>query len=763
MTSQKRSPSKQQRVPSPRMVDLFDNEGSTPNTNTSAKPTTTKPTPSYMSGNHTGSLDGYFQENSLEFKSLGEVDELNSSHNNCDTTTAAALGNLNNSNTDASDTLEPNDNTKTNNGVSSSSSDKKDFYGGNNTSSGSNNASEPIEARPRIPKSKSSIASPTSLKPPKNNLQKQTLLNAAELKSSSSSIPRSPQQSAKLQRSPNSGNRLSSLFKSKNQSETNLTSLNLNHKDRRSTSSTNLLNISSPSSQTPAGTTTTTNNNNFFSKSSDNLRNLGISMGHHSRSNSSGSKLHLPTTPPLGSSLDDSNNGGGGYFNYDRKQSGQIRRLKNGEDFNDFNGSLASSKNSGISMKNLAANGDRNKNGGGGGGGMLESPPNNYELLTSPRFLRDLKKGVNPNVNNGSFVDFTSYRNGSSHAVAKTSTHSRTDSKNRLVDQFFKQDSGKLNLGSGSPLNSIATSLNREFLSSLQLQQPNNNSNSNSNNNNNNNNVINGGSGGGSGRTTPRQEERKFKWPEPPLSQRKNDKSVEIQGEDDPLDEDKSECKNMPLNLESSEAIVYSILDSGGFEFRYDEKQIIENDRLVNYLLNIDNIIDNIEKSGNDKNKHNPYEPLVNIMSVISEKLMMKQKAILFSPVENPSLVQLELITSYLDLLKGDIAKMKHELSSNLQVTADKHKEEITRNVTRLNQVASDLQELENKSVYYKDIIQHHKHLINVEMSGKLDLLEDINSKLIQHKKSQRNQKLIRVNCFVAGLVAVLAAIWYFI
>ena len=45
------------------------------------------------------------------------------------------------------------------------------------------------------------------------------------------------------------------------------------------------------------------------------------------------------------------------------------------------------------------------------------------------------------------------------------------------------------------------------------------------------------------------------------------------------------------------------ILNKGGFKFKYDPNQLVQDKELVNYLLNIDNILDHNENTHDIKNK----------------------------------------------------------------------------------------------------------------------------------------------------------------
>ena len=601
----------------------------------------------------------------------------------------------------------------------------------------------------------------------KSQLHKLSTVNAAEAKS----LPKR-----------NSAGDL--LYELRNKSESNINSFNSNHRQRKSLPSSN----SSSTASTPP----------ILSKSSDNLKALGLVAGSGSGSGSDPyfqQSKYRPITPPANKYREEP---GLSYFNYDKsginetrnksRSRERIRTLSTGSNKSSSGSSLyrLSKPDASSSGNTNAFNGVHRRN--VSFGGIDESKPKlsgasggTNGLMTSPRFLRDFKAHSNL-----SFAEYGLSKNGKSPSTTKNSHyyygnnysssnnnnsssnngqhhHARNELRNRLVDQFFN-----LSVNVQAPPESFKSNgvpIHYGFPSATLLEIP----------------IVNGDP------TTPKQQDRKFNWG----SQGQNHGHSQVSQNGTLDDRNSANFTNggngatstkgpytspFALTLETSEELVNATLNHGGFKFQYNEKEIIENDKLVNYFLNIDNILAELgvkDHDRNDRNDHNHrsdhhqllvrelYDPLLKIMSVVSEKLLLKQKEILFSVPQCPSLVQLDLIRQYLEFLKTEITRTKLELRDRLVETRDTNKEEITESLDKLNEIVENLVLLENKSRLYKEKIQAHKQLLNVEISQKLDLLEDINKRITKNKSIQRRQKWVRANVCIGVLIVVLGVSWF--
>ncbi|KAI5955661.1 hypothetical protein KGF54_001163 [Candida jiufengensis] len=472
------------------------------------------------------------------------------------------------------------------------------------------------------------------------------------------------------------------LYKSKNRSDTNITSLNLNHNKRKSTSST-----TTPPSTTPP----------FSSKSSDNLKNL-LDRDR--------------ITPPVFEE-----DGTMSYFNLDK------------------------SKRPSIGSNNFAAK-DRKKQ---SSLGSSNNTPN--ELLNSPRFLRDFKRSTSNN-------NVLSTSNINNHNNPKDQLHK--EQKNRLVDQFYnKLPNSPQNNGDISKLlqNNLNDSNDSDFLSSLQNSNLNLNSLSQ---------ALN----------TPKNGEKKFKWDQDESNNDDTLKIIEQLQDDDPKSgiSNTSTTTSRSFDLKANEELIFNILNNGGFSFQYDVKHVIEDDKLVNYLINIDNIIDEslrLDKANykkNEKLQNDPMDQLTKIISSISDKIILKSKLLIYSK-SNPiklSILQLNIISNYLTNLNIDIINLKKFLTENLTNIEIENKEIISKNLKKLDEINENINKFDLKLNFYKDKISKSKQYMNDELNKKISLIESINNKIQNQKQLKRSKNYFKFSAIISIGIILFSVIWYY-
>lgn len=216
----------------------------------------------------------------------------------------------------------------------------------------------------------------------------------------------------------------------------------------------------------------------------------------------------------------------------------------------------------------------------------------------------------------------------------------------------------------------------------------------------------------------------------------------------------------------ASEDLVNNVLSNGGFRFEYDTKHVIEDDKLVNYLINIDNVLEELEKRKHHhssyRRKHvsttdEQYGDLIKILTTISEKVLIKTRALIYAKT-NPAkatILQLDLVSQYLRTLHDLMHQLRQDLVAKLSQTRDNNKSVISDNLSKLNEIDSNLNNLEATTNRYKDKIMQQKQLMKNEVNDKLNLLEEINKLIHMHNQNKRNKRIIRLNVVFAGLVVL--------
>ncbi|RCK55847.1 hypothetical protein Cantr_04906 [Candida viswanathii] len=244
--------------------------------------------------------------------------------------------------------------------------------------------------------------------------------------------------------------------------------------------------------------------------------------------------------------------------------------------------------------------------------------------------------------------------------------------------------------------------------------------------------------------STPIAERRNFNWKE---------ESVEPKEALDPYAFNDS-------SFLLTDDVVDHVLNNGGFGFNYDHNQIIQDDDLLNYLLNIDNIIDH--RTDGSANPGKTFDQLDKIMANISDKTLSRSRTILLSNKRSApdALKELERIQNYLEDLKTSTDELARTLSANQAGITLAYKKEIHENVTRLSQVSDELKVLESKSNMFKEKIKQQKSSSMGEMMENLDLLDEINKNLEKRSAVKKQRLIIQINV-VCGILILLLSVYY--
>lgn len=98
---------------------------------------------------------------------------------------------------------------------------------------------------------------------------------------------------------------------------------------------------------------------------------------------------------------------------------------------------------------------------------------------------------------------------------------------------------------------------------------------------------------------------------------------------------------------------------------------------------------------------------------------------------------------------------LRQELINKLSQTRDNNNTIIGENLSKLNEIDANLNNLEATTNRYKDKIMQQKQLMKNEVNDKLNLLEEINRLIHVHNKNKRNKRIVRMNVVFAGLVVL--------
>lgn len=333
------------------------------------------------------------------------------------------------------------------------------------------------------------------------------------------------------------------------------------------------------------------------------------------------------------------------------------------------------------------------------------------DLLTSPKFIKS-------NRFNSPIPPSTPTTTAQTSPI--TNGNPTIDQKNRLVDQFY--NSGRIT----SPGSRVDLSnMHKETLLISPTQQS------------------------FSKVSTPKSE-RKFNWKEDSLEPR-----------DDLTDF--SPTPPLEKNHNLNDEIMDDILNKGGFKFKYDANQLVQDKELVNYLLNIDNILDHNENTHDMKNrKDTSLSELNKAMSNLYDTTLLKSKKILI-PHKNDhfdSLTELNHLKRYLEELHNSIDSLGRSLGANRNKVRESYKDKIDDNIARLNLVSKELETLETKANLFRDKISQQKSNTTNQMMETITILTDVNNKMKKYSIIKRNRIIVEVNV-VLGLLVLIVSIYY--
>lgn len=333
--------------------------------------------------------------------------------------------------------------------------------------------------------------------------------------------------------------------------------------------------------------------------------------------------------------------------------------------------------------------------------------PTMNELLTSPKY-KSIDSGTSGSASNKGSPRGNLKSNSSSTSIPKATATSASDKK-RLVDQFYNANvkpSTSSSRGSSSlDLSSMFRNANNDMA------------------------------------LLPVTGESKLRY------QASGDTSSEM------TENSSNETESTMSGKLNDESFV-NILNEGGFKFNYDSSRLMQDEELMNYLLNIDTMLDS-----NPEDSLKPFEQLGSIMSGISEKILIKSTLEITNPDNNnkigTSLDELEGLLNYLDNLKSQTQQLMTHLIENRTSISKKYQNEINENINRMSQVSAQLEGLENKLNLIKDKITEQKAVISHEMMERLDLLERVNRQMQVYSKESSSRKFMQVNITIAVFILV--------
>ncbi|EGW34809.1 uncharacterized protein SPAPADRAFT_47888 [Spathaspora passalidarum NRRL Y-27907] len=200
------------------------------------------------------------------------------------------------------------------------------------------------------------------------------------------------------------------------------------------------------------------------------------------------------------------------------------------------------------------------------------------------------------------------------------------------------------------------------------------------------------------------------------------------------------------------------ILNQGGFKFEFDREMLVQDDELINFVLNIDTILDEYPQDTN-----RPYEQLERIMTSMTDKLEIKFKNILLrhQPTKNKSLEELDSVEKYLHGLKLQTAELITQLNNNRELIRSKYREEINVNINKLTHVTAQLKGLEKRSNAFKEKITEENMVMSQDMIEKLELLENINLRMREYSRIRKARRFRRVQMLLSIGVVIFLAIYY--
>jgi hypothetical protein len=221
-----------------------------------------------------------------------------------------------------------------------------------------------------------------------------------------------------------------------------------------------------------------------------------------------------------------------------------------------------------------------------------------------------------------------------------------------------------------------------------------------------------------------------------------------------------------PISKELTNVEFTQILQNGGYKYEIQNKV---DEGLTSYLLNIDNILEDVKAGrggpghfGNRLNSTLPetsLQPLRQVMESLSADF--QDKSVLFT--EDPqisSLNDLNRLGVYLTKLSESTSDLKDQLEENTKSMRTKFRQEIHGNVSRLNELLGELNHLEKRFNTVKSRINNNKVTMSEDMLEKIEVLEFIESKFLEHSKITRNTRFKQLNITLV-IVILLVGLYY--
>lgn len=221
-----------------------------------------------------------------------------------------------------------------------------------------------------------------------------------------------------------------------------------------------------------------------------------------------------------------------------------------------------------------------------------------------------------------------------------------------------------------------------------------------------------------------------------------------------------------PISKELTDVEFTQILQNGGYKYEIQNKV---DEGLTSYLLNIDNILEDVKAGrggpghfGNRLDSTPPetsLEPLLQVMESLSADF--QNKSVLFT--EDPqisSLNDLNRLGVYLTKLSDSTRELKDQLEENTKSMRTRFRQEIHGNVSRLNELLGELNHLEKRFNTVKSRVNNNKVTMSEDMLEKIEVLEYIDSKFIEHSKITRNTRFKQLNITLV-VVILLVGVYY--
>lgn len=216
------------------------------------------------------------------------------------------------------------------------------------------------------------------------------------------------------------------------------------------------------------------------------------------------------------------------------------------------------------------------------------------------------------------------------------------------------------------------------------------------------------------------------------------------------------------------------ILKQGGTKYLSMDYSLLNDEELVTYLLNIDNIVTreaydqkmHVHQNSNNQQQleqiqDDPLKPveiiLTNLSNVVTESI---QKQIVTPMETDKTKSQIEQLRNYVVRLQHETEKLATELKSNKEITKTKYQNEINLNVEKLKNLTTTLEELETRLNKLKDQISSNKSKMNTDITQKLKVLEHIDKRMIAYTADSKERRIKLVSTTFAVLILLISVWW---